>query len=497
MMRAGESWDWSLSCRQLHPRHPLTSCFTLQPAPRSSRRTSRVLRVLQGDANKWSTGSVPAGLKKAAAAILVSLSLIHAAAFRAPHYALKQADGSWATGKDGQGSVAAAGVALEALAALKELGLVDEKQVRFDGSEGLVVVWKGMGKVKVRGSAAAGVVLKARAALKELGLVDEKQVRVGEKQMFGLGGDSAWCRRLQMLSARSSLSSQLTRLCYHVDLSLTTLATASALTGYLAFDSTLSSPLFLHPASLPHPLRPVPAPLSSLPSPFPPFKPPSRSSHFPGFPTRPADPSGNAASFFSASSAEGGTLVATASAAITGYSALASPLSSPLSVTLPLFRPPPHPLRPRHPRRAGLSSPRRPPSRATSRSPLPSPPPSSFTLPLFHPSHPLCAPCPPSPSLPCPSRPPPARPHGPLPLADPSGNAVSFFSASPSEGGTLVATASAITGYLALASTLGSPLAVRPPKLAEAGRYLVAALPLSLAEAAAWAEALAVLDNNP
>ncbi|CAI5954658.1 unnamed protein product, partial [Closterium sp. NIES-64] len=81
--------------------------------------------------------------------------------------------------------------------------------------------------------------------------------------------------------------------------------------------------------------------------------------------------------------------------------------------------------------------------------------------------------------------------------SDPSGNAVSFFSASPSEGGTLVATASAITGYLALASTLGSPLAVRPPKLAEAGRYLVAALPLSLAEAAAWAEALAVLDNNP
>ncbi|CAI5989965.1 unnamed protein product [Closterium sp. NIES-65] len=50
-------------------------------------------------------------------------------------------------------------------------------------------------------------------------------------------------------------------------------------------------------------------------------------------------------------------------------------------------------------------------------------------------------------------------------------------------------------GYLALASTLASP--VRPPKLAEAGRYLVAALPLSLAEAAAWAEALAVLDNNP
>ncbi|CAI5511451.1 unnamed protein product [Closterium sp. Naga37s-1] len=81
--------------------------------------------------------------------------------------------------------------------------------------------------------------------------------------------------------------------------------------------------------------------------------------------------------------------------------------------------------------------------------------------------------------------------------SDPSGNAVSFFSASPAEGGTLVATASAITGYLALASTLASPLAVRPPKVAEAGRYLVAALPLSLAEAAAWAEALAVLDNNP
>ncbi|CAI5469693.1 unnamed protein product [Closterium sp. Yama58-4] len=81
--------------------------------------------------------------------------------------------------------------------------------------------------------------------------------------------------------------------------------------------------------------------------------------------------------------------------------------------------------------------------------------------------------------------------------SDPSGNAVSFFSASPAEGGALVATASAITGYLALASTLASPLAVRPPKVAEAGRYLVAALPLSLAEAAAWAEALAVLDNNP
>ncbi|CAI7739575.1 unnamed protein product [Closterium sp. NIES-54] len=81
--------------------------------------------------------------------------------------------------------------------------------------------------------------------------------------------------------------------------------------------------------------------------------------------------------------------------------------------------------------------------------------------------------------------------------SDPSGNAVSFFSASPAEDGTLVATASAITGYLALASTLASPLAVRPPKVAEAGRYLVAALPLSLAEAAAWAEALAVLDNNP
>ncbi|GJP75545.1 hypothetical protein CLOP_g5978 [Closterium sp. NIES-67] len=81
--------------------------------------------------------------------------------------------------------------------------------------------------------------------------------------------------------------------------------------------------------------------------------------------------------------------------------------------------------------------------------------------------------------------------------SDPSGNAVSFFPASPAEGGSLLATASALTGYLALASTLSGPLGVRPAKIAEAGRYLVAALPLSLAEAAAWAEALAVLDSNP
>ncbi|CAI5965946.1 unnamed protein product [Closterium sp. NIES-64] len=524
-------------------------------------------------ANKWSTGSVPAGLKKAAAAILVSLSLIHAAAFRAPHYALKQADGSWATGKDGQGSVAAAGVALEALAALKELGLVDEKQ--------------------------------ALAALKELGLEDEKQVSAVTDAVSSL---------FSLLTADSLTQLFSQRLCYHMDLSLTTLATASALTGYLSLDSTLSSPLFLHPASLPHPLRPVPAPLSSLPSPFPPFKPPSRSSHFPGFPTRPADPSGNAASFFSASSAEGGTLVATASAAITGYFALASPLSSPLSVTLPLFRPPPHPLRPvpalpvppvrvpvcpsrsrpewqrrlsvtrggRDSRRHGVRHHGLPRARLYPRLPLflhpasfsPLPPPVRPMPALPVPSLPVPSPPSPSPWPPSPSRPewqrcfillslslggrdsrrhglrhhglPRARLHPRLPSRRaPSqaggGGALSGGGAAPfhwrrrlpgrKRSQCLITTRELVMnrvkgggrrgrsgrecgeggrgegrgrggrggeigmGYLALASTLASP--VRPPKLAEAGRYLVAALPLSLAEAAAWAEALAVLDNNP